>query len=39
MGTYTDKEVQNVVDLILQDYEDERTINAIDVHQIGRAHV
>ena len=32
MGKYNDKEVQNVVDLILKDYEDERTINAIDVH-------
>ena len=32
MGSYNDKEIQNVVDLILKDYEDERTINAIDVH-------
>ncbi len=32
MGKYNDKEVQNVVDLILKDYEDERTINAIDIH-------
>lgn len=32
MGTYEDKEIQKVVGLILKDYEDERTINAIDVH-------
>ena len=29
MGSYNDKEIQNVVDLILKDYEDERTINAM----------
>ena len=32
MGSYNDKEIQNVVDLILKDYEDDRVINAIDVH-------
>lgn len=32
MGSYNDKEIQNVVDLILKDYEDDRVINAIDIH-------
>ena len=32
MGNYIDPKVSEVVDLILQDYEDDRTVNLIDIH-------
>ena len=32
MGQYIDPKISEVVDLILNDYEDERTVNQIDIH-------
>jgi len=32
MGQYIDPKISQVVDLILNDYEDERTVNQIDIH-------
>ena len=32
MGNYIDPKVSKIVDLILQDYEDDRTVNLIDIH-------
>ena len=32
MGQFVDPKINEVVDLILNDYEDERTVNQIDIH-------
>ena len=32
MGQYIDPKIGEVVDLIINDYEDDRTVNQIDIH-------